>query len=180
MMPSQIDQSLARAGHIVLLGSLVHPKPWFPGRSERAALIARALPPWAIASGITAGWVWTGMGHPEPWSVLREEKPGLSPLERTTWRARLRVQHHRVTSLGALRLLTPQSSIGEILGSAESVDVCASQILLLSAHQHTALGSLDLAPGEAQPRASAAQRAHASAVLTRVSHLHVHYPDITR
>jgi hypothetical protein len=178
--PNHIDTALAREGLIQILGSMVHRRPWFPGLEERAALVARALPAWAVASGITAGWVWTGMGRAEPWSVLREEKPGLSPLERTLWRARLRSPHHEVTQLGSLRLLTPQCSLREILLSADAIDGCATQVLLLSAHPHAQHSMGELRDVTRERRASATHRGHAQAVLARVEHLREHYPDITR
>jgi hypothetical protein len=180
MLPSHSDTFLAREGHIQILGTLVHRRPWFPGRLERAALVAAALPHWAVASGITAGWVWTGMGRAEPWSVLREEKPGLSPLERTAWRARLRSPHHRVTQLGGLRLLTPECSLREILLGADGIDVCATQVLILSAPGPAPQSMRELRHTIGQRRASAANRFHAIEVLARVEHLRAHYPDITR
>jgi hypothetical protein len=175
MHPSHNDNSSAREGNIVIIGSLVHRRPWFPSRLERASLVARALPLWAVASGITAGWVWTGMGHPEPWSVLREEKPGLSPLERTAWRARVRSHHHEVTTVAGLRLLTPACAVREILLSGDDTDVCASQVAMMSNHS---IGALLTAA--TQRRASAVNRAHANGVLERVKQLRVNYPDITR
>ncbi len=180
MLPSHSDTFLAREGHIQILGTLVHRRPWFPGRLERATLVAQALPAWAVASGITAGWVWTGMGRAEPWSVLREEKPGLSPLERTTWRARLRSPHHRVTELGGLRLLSPECSLREILLGGDEIDVCATQVLILSALDHSPQSIGELQHMVSQRRASAANRSHAMLVLARVRHLRAHYPDITR
>lgn len=158
-----------------MLGSLVHCRPWFPSRSERAALVKNYLPPWAVASGITAGWVWTGMGSPEPWCVLREEKPGISPIERIHWRARIRGAHHQVTSLNELRIVTPLCTVKEILRGEGQIDVCATQIMVLSD-----IPSEDLAKASADRRASATERMHRSRVLARLDYLRFRYPDITR
>jgi hypothetical protein len=175
MHPGYVERSLVAQGLYLRLGSLIQQRPWFPTRLERASLVADALPSWAVASGITAGWVWTGMGHPEPWSVLREEKPGLSPLERTHWQARMRTTTHQVTSLMGLRLLNPASTVREILLSAHTIDTCATQVMFLSSATLKQLTSECYAH-----RASVVSRQHARAVLHRLQDLRTRYPDITR
>lgn len=157
------------------IGSLLWPRPYFPTRWERAQWVANVLPSWAIASGITAGWVWTGMGYPTPWQVLRDELPGLSPLERTSWQARLRSEaHHSVETIGKIRLLSSQSTAVEVLLRGHNIDAGAAQLLFLLG----ANSSLDQLLG--QRRTSPTERHHAEVMLERAKLLRNRYPDITR
>lgn len=165
-----------RASVGIEIGTIYSPRPWFPSRAERADLVARQLPTWAIASAHTAGWVWTGMGSPEPWSVLRPTTPEISPLERTQWRARkVRGARHEVVALGSLRLLDPTSTVRDILLGAGEVDSCASQIAVL-----TSLPLQSFLDPALSGRSSLAQREHAARVVERVHSLRNCYPDITR
>jgi len=174
-MADNNNQRHRRCGWGVAIGSLFFPRPWFPTRGERAALVCQALPRWAIASGITAGWVWTGMGLPEPWSILRAPQPEISPIQRTLWRARSLRPGHTLAAIGELRLLDPASCATDILLSNTDVDVCASQILFLDARPVRALRER-----ASSIRQSAGQRRHLVAVLDRVEALRQRYPDITR
>jgi hypothetical protein len=169
-------QAMSRQGEIILFGDLVWPRPYFPSAPERAALLRDALPTWVIVSGTTAGWVWTGMGMPEPWCVLRVEKPGLSPLERTKWRAALwSPVHHSSTRLAGLTLLDKDCTAREVLLGSAPVDVAVAQLLFLTRDDDATLRSRC-----GERRASATQRKHAERVLERLAVARGHYPDITR
>jgi hypothetical protein len=116
------------------------------------------------------------MGNPEPWSVLRAEKPGLSPLERVVWQARIRIpKHDDITVLQGLTLLTPYSTVREILLGGGNIDRSATQLLLLTTDSRESLRSRWF-----ERRASEETRSHAELILTRLEYLRETYPDITR
>lgn len=168
--------SFALQGLGLSWGSLHWDQPRFPTLNERALLIARALPTWAIASGITAGWVWTGMGVPEPWDVLRPPRPALSPIARTQWSARERnSRHHLLRQIGDLNLLTPESTAREVLLSPEPVGVRASQLWVLEDLCTQPLNTL--VTGR---RSSLRARNDADRALIALANLRERYPDITR
>lgn len=157
-------------------GCLDFPRPWFPLVTERAALVKTLLPSWAIASGPTAGWVWTGMGYPEPWCVLRKRTPALSPISRTAWSARVvRETGHRVVELNGLLLLDRRSAALEVLYSGINIDVAAAQLFFLM--EHTPLRMMDREDGG---RRTPLERHNAHRVLERMKKLARLYPDITR
>ncbi len=157
-------------------GSLHWDQPRFPTLNERASLIARALPTWAIASGVTAGWVWTGMGAPEPWDVLRPTQPALSPLARTQWSAREHSpRHHLLQHIGGVSILTPESTAREVLLSPEPVGVRTSQLWVLEDLCGQPLRTL--VTGR---RSSLREREDADRALTALANLRERYPDITR
>lgn len=157
-------------------GCLDFPRPWFPSVTERAALVENLLPSWAIASGPTAGWVWTGMGYPEPWCVLRKRTPALSPIARTAWSARVvRETGHRVVELNGLLLLDRRSAALEVLYSGINIDVAAAQLFFLigpSPHRIMDNGRCG--------RRTPLERHNAHRVIERVNTLARLYPDITR
>ena len=162
------------------LGLNVGPHPWlyprFPTRDERAALVAHCLPAWAIASGSTAAWVWTGMGLAEPWVVLRREHPGLSPLERTQWSAKLlNPAHHTLRTLSGLVLLDPDSTAMEVLLSPHSRDIATAQLFVLEP-----LCGQDFPRLASRKRASQQARKNAGLTLQQLATLREVYPDITR
>jgi len=175
MLPTLHDIAQARRGESLVLGSLVHSRPWFPSRAERAKLVRHHLPTWAVASGITAGWVWTGMGSPEPWCVLREEKPGISPLDRVQWRARIRGAHHTVMHVSGLPIVSPRCTVKELLRGEGEIDVCATQIMMLSGWSTDKLSAV-----WQNNRSTSSQQDHQALVLHRLAYLRARYPDITR
>jgi hypothetical protein len=176
MHPSPPDQAMRSDGLVMIFGSLLWTRPYFPTRHERATLVKQALPRWAIASGNTAGWVWTGMGRPEPWTILRPSRPAISPLERTQWRARaLNSAHHRVVVLSGLSLLTQTDTAREIALGEGPIDECAAQIHCLSR-----CSTAELPHRFHDRRSSATEQAHAAAVVGRLGQLRELYPDITR
>jgi hypothetical protein len=65
--------------------------------------------------------------------------------------------------------------VKEILRGEGQIDVCATQIMVLSD-----IPSEDLAKASADRRASATERMHRSRVLARLDYLRFRYPDITR
>ena len=105
------EHSSISDGYSLSLGGLYWPRPYFPSRTERALLIGQSLPHWAIPTGNTAGWIWTGMGLPTPLTVLRPRTPALSPLEREHWRAReVRDSRHTVVEVAGQSILDPLST----------------------------------------------------------------------
>lgn len=176
MNPTVVHRSRESDGLGLVLGSLWWPRPYYPTRVERATLVAAALPAWAVASGGTAAWVWSGFGKPEPWSVLRRHSPAISPLERTRWAAlTLNPVHHRVETLAGLSLLGIIDTVREVLLGTGAIDTAATQVCVLTAANYEQLAGLC-----SQRRASPEQRTHAQQVLTRVEQLRRSYPDITR
>lgn len=176
MEPTATERLSVRMGYAMMVGSLVQDRPWFPTLIERAMLVKKALPSWATASGTTAGWVWTGMGNPDPWCVLRPAHPEVSPLERTLWRARQwNPRHHEVTLVNGLSLLTTRSCVREILLGGADIDVSATQIMMLSNAAEETLRHQSL-----ERRASATHRSHSREILERLAYLRATYPDITR
>ena len=176
-MNPELKQRIAvRASGGIKMGAIYSARPWYPSRLERADLVAGHTPPWAIASAHTAGWVWSGMGRPEPWSLLRPVSPEISPLERTHWRARrLSEARHGVVALGQLRLLDSSCVVREILLGEGEIDACASQLAFLTDLPSAVL--LGLARGG---RTRSGQRDHAVRVVERLTYLRERYPDITR
>ena len=161
-------------GEALSLDGLYWPRPYYPTRSERAGLVWANIPRWATATSHTSGWVWTGMGSPLPFAVLRPSHPAISPLERTQWRAReLREDVHLVERIGGCRVLNTSSTEAELLTQSHDIERAATQILflrLMPAHRETRRAL----------RMSAAQRDRAHLILERVRTLQDRYPDITR
>jgi len=170
--PSQ--HSSLSDGESLSLGGLYWPRPYFPTRAERATLISEVIPSWATPSGITAAWIWTGMGLPTPLSVLRPTAPAISPLERERWRAReLRSHKHGVVRISGVQVLDPPSVEVELLRSPEPLDLLATQVLFLR--------SLGFPlPEASMARLSAPQRERVTLIYERVHDLERLYPDITR
>lgn len=169
-----VAQALCRDGAAILFGSIAWPRPYFPTTTERAQIVAELIPSWAIATGSTAAWVWTGCGQPEPWSVLRRPSPAVSPLDRTQWRALARnPAHHRVVTIGALTLLNRRDTAREVSCGPGSVDVASAQVFLLLDAE---MSQKDLR----ERRTTQRERDHATRVLDRVATLRALYPDITR
>ena len=175
-MASLSEHYALRAGTAMQIGSLVWPRPYFPTLHERASLIAQVLPTWAIASGRTAGWVWTGMGQPEAWSVLRPAQPAPSPLERMEWGARtLNPIHHPVQTIQGLRLITPEATAVDILLHDRCPDVAGAQVAMLSSSTTSSLRERCH-----ERRMTKRQGRHLERLLSAVDALRECYPDITR
>lgn len=176
MLSPALLHSWASDGLGTSLGSLWWPRPYFPGRYERARLVADALPEWAIATDWTAAWVWTGFGYPEPWRVLRRLTPAISPLERNQWRAlALSPRHHRVVTIAGLAVLSQEDTTREVLVGVGSPDIAATQVMMLTNQSTSALAEL-----VGRRRSTPSQRSHAAEVLQRLTQLLESYPDITR
>ena len=176
MTLSYPEQYALAAGTAVRLGGLVWPRPYFPTLHERAAFIAGLIPAWAIASGRTAGWVWTGMAQPEPWSVLRPLHPAPSPLERMHWGARTcNPLHHPRHVLQGLQLLTPEATAMDILVRERSVDVASAQVAMLSETPTQTLRARCV-----ERRMTRDRRQALEAIFSALDALRQRYPDITR
>ena len=161
-------------GEALSLDGLYWPRPYYPTRVERAALIAANIPAWATATSHTSGWIWTGMGSPLPFAVLRPNQPAVSPIERERWRAReLRQPAHQTATIGGYRLLDTSSTEAELLTHTHDIDRAATQIFFL--RQEPAHVAAD-----APLRMSSDQRERAHLILERVRQLQETYPDSTR
>ena len=168
------QQSSLSDGEALSFGGLLWPRPYVPARVERATLVHSALPAWAIPSGTTAAWIWTGMGLPTPLTVLRPSSPAISPLVREYWKAReLLESRHHVTTVGGYTVLDPLSTERDLFTHDDSIDSCATQILFLRALTHPSrpLGALRLSP---------TQRERMAVIEERIARLQRRYPDITR
>ena len=176
MTLNELEHSALRAGTALRIGSILWPRPYFPTVHERAALVAGLIPPWAIASGRTAGWVWTGMGLPEPWNVLRPVTPAPSPLDRMEWGARtLNPVHHSLERLEGLTLVGPEATVVEILLSEHCADAAGAQVTMLSKNPTEHLRQRCL-----ERRTTPGQRHRLEILLAAVEDLRRRYPDITR
>ncbi len=170
------DHAQLQAGNALRIGSMVWPRPYFPTVHERATLVANRLPSWAIATGRTAGWVWTGMGLPEPWNVLRPLRPAPSPLDRMEWRARtVNPTHHPFESFQGLTLVTPEAAVLDILLLEHCPANAGAQVAMLSASPTTELRKRAL-----ERRVTREQRHRLETLLAAVDDLRARYPDITR
>lgn len=119
-------------GEALRFGSLYWPRPEPPLLIERARLVASATPPGTIAAGVSAGWVWTGMGIPTPLSLIGAKTPAPSPLVRQQWKVRgVSVPADHLTTLGPLTLLTPQATSGDLWRGEGSDEVAAAQLFWL-------------------------------------------------
>jgi hypothetical protein len=176
MSINRLESSALRAGTALRIGSILWPRPYFPTVHERAALVAGLIPPWAIACGRTAGWVWTGMGLHEPWTVLRPVAPSPSPLDRMQWDARaLNPNHHRVEVLQGLTLVAPDVAAIDILLRDHCPDSAGAQVMMLSKTPTEGLRQRCL-----ERRTTPAQRHRLDILLAAVDDLRRRYPDITR
>jgi len=176
MQPSVEQQSDVAEGTSLRIGSLVWPRAYFPSRAERAALVKSYLPHWAIATGQTAGFVFTGMGSPEPWTLLRQSVPAISPLERTSWPSSLvNPAHHRLLLIGGLWLTREADTVIETLLRPGCPTSAATQLLFLCDTPVEKLAS-----ATQTRRASAHSRHGAGIILQDLAQLRDDYPDITR
>jgi hypothetical protein len=176
MSIDQLEYSALRAGNALRIGSIVWPRPYFPTIHERAALVASLIPSWAIASGRTAGWVWTGMGLPQPWNVLRPVTPAPSPLDRMEWGARtVNPVHHAVERLEGLALVAPEATVVDILLRDDCPDTASAQVMMLSGTPTELLRQHCL-----ERRTTPGQRDRLEILLAAVESLRRRYPDITR
>lgn len=161
-------------GEALSLEGLYWPRPYYPTRRERAALIAANIPAWATATSHTAGWIWTGMGSPLPFAVLRPSQPAISPLEREHWKAReLRLPAHQSATIDGHRLLDTSSTEAELLAHSSHVDQAATQIFFLRQERFHV-------PADTSLRMSPHQRERAHRIVEQVLAIQQTYPDITR
>lgn len=138
MNTSSIPATDAESSALVLhglgkrFGEVVWPHPTHPFLADRAQLLADALPTWAVAAGHTAGWVWTGMGQPQPWSLLYREGPHPSPMARTHWKPRQRlVAENSLRIVRGLALLSPAETVADLLIAPGSDELAVSPLFVL-------------------------------------------------
>jgi hypothetical protein len=176
MQPTVEEQSQVADGHSLRIGPMIWPRAYFPSRFERAALVKQYIPTWGIATGHTAGFVFTGMGSPEPWTLLRHPVPAISPLQRTAWMSSLvNPENHRLICLAGLWLTCPEHTVMETLLRRGPIDQAATQLLML-----TTRSVEDLAQEISLRRAGTETRARAASILVELGKLRATYPDITR
>lgn len=180
MQPDTLTDSELHAqaldGDTWRIGSLYSPGVAPPHLDERAALVAHRLPPWAIAAGHTAGWVWGGLGKPEPWDLICPTRPALSPLARTQWKPRARAQSSlHTTVLNGLRLLTPEATAADLLICPGDDQVCAAQLYTL-----TTTEQLDTIVASHGPSLRPAQRDRARIRISQVRTWWSDHPLVTR
>lgn len=155
---------------------MIWPRPYFPSLWERAALVKAHMPHWAIATGQTAGFVFTGMGSPEPWTLLRHAIPAISPLERTAWSSSLvNPENHHLVNISGLWLTNREDTVMETLLRIGPVKTAATHILMLCT-----TSAEDLLTMTVTRRAGPQTREFAQAVLSELAELRANYPDITR
>jgi hypothetical protein len=176
MQPTVEQQSQVAEGHSLRIGPMIWPRAYFPSRFERAALVGDYIPEWGIATGQTAAFVFTGMGSPEPWTLLRRPVPAISPIQRTAWISSLvNPANHRLVCLAGLWLTCPEHTVMETLLRRGPVRQAATQLLML-----TNRSAEELAQDIAVRRAGPETRIFAATVLTELTKLRATYPDITR
>ena len=176
VFPPAEQHALALDGVLWRDGSLIADSASAPLRAERVSLVARMLPEWAIAAGHTAGWVWTGLGHPEPWSLLRPQNPSISPLSRAEWRPRSTTRPGMTTiTLGALTVLTREATVTDLLIAPGDDDVAAAQLYVLS-DDHSLKRSIN----QIRTALTTRQRDRARVRIARVRQWWRDYPDVTR
>lgn len=96
-------------------------------------MVSRIIPSWAVARAITAGWVWTGIGRAEPWSLYAPKVPAVPPLSRTQWKPRVTaIESLDLRQIDRLTLLSPRATARDLLTAEVADDVAASQLFLLS------------------------------------------------
>jgi hypothetical protein len=119
-------------GEALRIGTLYWSRPEPPLLAERARLLASVIPPGTIAAGVSAGWVWTGMGLPTPLSLIAAVSPAPSPLVRHEWKIRgVKVPASDITSLGPLTLLTRDATKQDLWRCDGPDDVAAAQLFWL-------------------------------------------------
>jgi hypothetical protein len=134
MTPTDYSDITARVldGEALRIGSLYWPRPEPPLLMERARLIASAIPSGTIAAGVTAGWVWTGMGIPTPLSLIAASSPSPSPLIRHEWRIRgVKAHDTHITRMGPLTLLTPHATANDLWTCEADNEVASAQLFWL-------------------------------------------------
>lgn len=180
MQPEPLTDSELHAesldGDTWRVGSLYSPGIAPPHLNERAALVAARVPQWATAAGHTAGWVWTGLGKPEPWDLICPTRPALSPLVRTQWKPRARrAASIQTTMVAGLCLLTPDANTADLLVSPGDDQVCAAQLYTL-----TTAEQLDAIVASWAPRLRPAQRDRARIRISQVRAWWSDHPFVTR
>jgi hypothetical protein len=121
-------------GEALRIGHLYWMRPEPPLLAERASLVAEAIPPGTMAAGITAGWVWTGMGLPEPFSLIAKASPAPSPLIRHAWRVRgISVPTDNITTLRGLQLLNVEATAADLWTCEAPDELATAQLFHLDA-----------------------------------------------
>ena len=176
IFPPAEQLALALDGVLWRDGSVIADSAGAPLLGERVSLVAQVLPDWAIAAGHTAGWVWTGLGHPEPWSIFRPQQPSISPLSRAEWKPRSTKRAAMTTdSLGELTLLTREATVMDLLIAPGDDDVAAAQLYALSDH-----ASLAHSIAQVRETLTTRQRDRARVRTARVRQWWRDYPEVTR
>ena len=170
------QHALALDGLIWRSGSLHHHLADPPLLPERAEILRRRLPEWATVAGITAGWLWTGLGRPEPFDLIAPSTPALSPLVRNQWRPRSpRRNPASTTRIKGLQVLSRAATASDLLLCRGDDDVVASQL-----YQLTEPKSLQEMARAALPGRGHARQDRVRQRVSRVRQWWSDYPVVTR
>lgn len=121
-------------GEGLRIGDWFWPRPDPPLLAERARLVRQHIPPGTLAAGVSAGWVWTGMGLPTPVSLIALRQPAPSPLARHEWKIRgVSPGPDDTTTVAGLCLLTQAATVRDLWQVSAQDDVAAAQLFWLGA-----------------------------------------------
>jgi hypothetical protein len=127
-----VNDSTVLTGEALMIGELYWPRPDPPLLPERAGLVAGVIPHRTLASGVTAGWVWSGLGLPTPFALVALKNPSPSPLLRHEWKIRSRgVEASDIRVLAGLTLLSRQATVTDLWRGEASDEVAAAQLFFL-------------------------------------------------
>jgi len=127
-----VNDSTVLNGEALMIGGLYWPRPDPPLLPERARLVGGVIPDRTLASGVTAGWVWTGMGLPTPFSLIALKNPSPSPLLRHEWRIRgRRVEASDIRVIAGLGLLSREATVTDLWRVEANDEVAAAQLFFL-------------------------------------------------
>jgi len=158
-------------------GSVNWPSPTPPLMAERAELISRIIPDWAIAAAHTAGWVYTGLGRAEPWALVCKKGPAISPLVRREWKPRSStVADSQIQRIRGLTLTSSHRTLQDLLEWPGNDEVAACQLFDLATND-----TLEAAAAQALRRSRTARTSHRIHIRTTLTQRWWDaYPFVTR
>jgi hypothetical protein len=150
------ERSMRLDGLSWSLGSLNWPSPTPPLMAERAEMVSRIIPDWAIAAAHTAGWVYTGLGRAEPWALICRRGPAISPLVRREWKPRsFTVSDSDLRTVRGLTLTSRQRTLQDLLRWPGDDELAACQLYDLADSD-----TLEAATAEALKHSRTARTSH--------------------
>ena len=125
--------SRVRDGEALFVGEFFWARPDPPLLPERARLLAAHLPSGTLAAGVTAGWLWCGIGAPTPLSLIARSQPAPSPLARHRWKSRgVRVAAEAWQTVEGLPVLTLEATWRDLWTVEGPHEGVAAQLFCLS------------------------------------------------